>query len=53
MNKPLSCHRNIHFYKKIGKSDVCMYCGHIKGFVTKILSDGTKFTFKPNPLFDG
>jgi hypothetical protein len=26
-NKPLSCYRNIHFYKKVGKDSVCMYCG--------------------------
>jgi len=56
-NKPLSCTRGMHFYRKIGAVQQCMYCGIIKryvfrkGFLTYVMSDGTKFTFKPNHLF--
>ncbi len=28
-NKPLSCHLDIHFTKRVDDTDVCMYCGTI------------------------
>ena len=28
-NKPIGC-RVLHFYKKVGVSEICMYCGKIK-----------------------
>ena len=28
-SKPIGC-RAMHFYRQVGKSKVCMYCGNIK-----------------------
>jgi len=54
MNKPLSCTRGMHFYKKVGQHKVCMYCKDVAlKFVTvEDKSTRMKFTFIPNPLFN-
>lgn len=39
----------MHFYKKVGKADECMYCGH--AFITITYGD-SKITMVRNPLFE-
>lgn len=48
-NIPLSCHRGMHFYRKVGKAEICMYCGY--GFITRVYGD-SKITLVRNPLFN-
>lgn len=49
INVPLSCYRGTHFYRKVGKAEICMYCGY--GFITRTYGE-SKITLIRNPLFN-